>query len=566
MATVTPTQPTCTSGGIITVNSPVGAQYTYSIDNGTTWQASPVFTGLTQGSYTVTVKNTAGCTSVTNAVTIDATPVAPAAPVASVIQPNCNDISKGTITVTSPVQASYTYSIDGTTWQAGTTFANLDAGTYTVSVQNASGCISSTTVTINAGGVPPVVATTNVTPLTCTTNTGSITVTAPLGAEYTYSIDGGDTWQAGTIFNGLVPGAYQITVSNTGGCTSVTPQITIEASPVPANVQATVTHPTCFDNQGTITVTAPTGSGLMYSIDGTNFQNGTTFINLDAGTYTVTVKNLAGCTSATQVTIDAAPEIPSTPFATATQPTCGTDGGVITVTAPLGSQYTYSINGGSYQASTTFSGLEAGSYTITVMSGGGCTTQGEEIMINEPTGSIQIAASEGCEQLPDGSNHYILHALPLNGSFDENNVTYSWLNTSGVVVGTESTFDATAYTNVTVVAPSAYPLQFLLVVTTPGGCTGSANYLVGGTFCDIPKGISPNGDGKNDSFDISGMNASKVSIFNRYGKEVYSQVNYTNQWHGQGAGGDVPSGTYYYVVEMPGGTRTGWVYVNRENE
>jgi gliding motility-associated-like protein len=81
--------------------------------------------------------------------------------------------------------------------------------------------------------------------------------------------------------------------------------------------------------------------------------------------------------------------------------------------------------------------------------------------------------------------------------------------------------------------------------------------------CDIQKGISPNGDDKNDYLKLK---ANKVEIFNRYGKEVYSKTDYNNDWHGQFmGGGEMPDGTYYYVIELvSGATRTGWIYINRE--
>ncbi|MGX7668983.1 gliding motility-associated C-terminal domain-containing protein, partial [Flavobacterium pedocola] len=83
----------------------------------------------------------------------------------------------------------------------------------------------------------------------------------------------------------------------------------------------------------------------------------------------------------------------------------------------------------------------------------------------------------------------------------------------------------------------------------------------------IPKGISPNGDGLNDGWDLEGLGARKVQIFNRYGTTVYEHGSgYTNQWHGQSKGGDeLPDGTYYFVIEAgDGSTKTGWVYINRE--
>ena len=84
--------------------------------------------------------------------------------------------------------------------------------------------------------------------------------------------------------------------------------------------------------------------------------------------------------------------------------------------------------------------------------------------------------------------------------------------------------------------------------------------------CTIPKGVSPNGDGLNDSWDLSSFDVKKVQIFNRHGKEVYSKSNYTDEWVGKSNNGnELPDGTYYYVIEFNDmSPRTGWVYINRE--
>src|SRR5690606_8967142 len=50
---------------------------------------------------------------------------------------------------------------------------------------------------------------------------------------------------------------------------------------------------------------------------------------------------------------------------------------------------------------------------------------------------------------------------------------------------------------------------------------------------EIPKGISPNGDGENDYLDLDGYFVSKISIYNRYGTEVYVKKDYINEWYGQ---------------------------------
>jgi gliding motility-associated-like protein len=98
------------------------------------------------------------------------------------------------------------------------------------------------------------------------------------------------------------------------------------------------------------------------------------------------------------------------------------------------------------------------------------------------------------------------------------------------------------------------------------GCVDVAELALHEGDCSIPRGISPNGDDKNDAFDLSGFNVAYLGIYNRFGQEVYSRSNYTSEWHGQSSNNnDLPTGTYYYMVKRGDGrSETGWVYVNRE--
>ena len=104
------------------------------------------------------------------------------------------------------------------------------------------------------------------------------------------------------------------------------------------------------------------------------------------------------------------------------------------------------------------------------------------------------------------------------------------------------------------------------VNVTVDNCTTTEFITIDKINCIIPKGVSPNGDGLNDSWDLSGFDVKKVQIFNRYGKEVYSKSNYVNEWFGRANNGnELPDGTYYFVIELnDGAPRTGWVYINRE--
>ncbi|WP_197285472.1 Ig-like domain-containing protein, partial [Pedobacter sp. R20-19] len=289
--TATAVQPTCTTAtGTITVSAPTGSGYTYSID-GTNYQASTTFTAVTPGNYSVTARNSDGCTSAATNVTINSQPVTPASPTVSAIQPTCTTAT-GTINVTAQSGTGITYSIDGTNYQASTSFTNVASGSYSVTTRNSDGCTSAATnITIDPQPVTPAAPTATAVQPTCTTATGTITVTAPTGSGLTYSIDG-TNYQVSTTFNNVASGTYSVTVRNSDGCTSASSSITIDAQPAtPAAPTATVIQPTCTTATGTITVTAPTGSGLTYSIDGTNYQASTDFNNVVSGTYSVTVRN-----------------------------------------------------------------------------------------------------------------------------------------------------------------------------------------------------------------------------------------------------------------------------------
>ncbi len=101
--------------------------------------------------------------------------------------------------------------------------------------------------------------------------------------------------------------------------------------------------------------------------------------------------------------------------------------------------------------------------------------------------------------------------------------------------------------------------------TNNESCYGTGEFTITTISCTIPKGFSPNGDGNNDTWDLSNFNVKKVEVFNRYGLQVYSKNDYTNEWGGkQDNGNALPSGTYYYTIEFyDRESVTGWVYINK---
>jgi gliding motility-associated-like protein len=109
--------------------------------------------------------------------------------------------------------------------------------------------------------------------------------------------------------------------------------------------------------------------------------------------------------------------------------------------------------------------------------------------------------------------------------------------------------------------------NYIVTATDPSGCSASLGLDVLKTNCSIPKGISPNGDGMNDSLDLSDFDVVNLKIFNRYGMKMYERNNYIDEWRGQTDNGStLPSATYYYLIYFTDGShKTGWVYLTREN-
>ena len=94
------------------------------------------------------------------------------------------------------------------------------------------------------------------------------------------------------------------------------------------------------------------------------------------------------------------------------------------------------------------------------------------------------------------------------------------------------------------------------------GCSEEKSVTISNIFCSVPKGISPNNDGDNDTFDLSNLNVKELKIFNRYGIEIYSKKDYKDEWDGRSYSGEnLPTTTYYYIIQFANGkSKTGWVY------
>ena len=157
------------------------------------------------------------------------------------------------------------------------------------------------------------------------------------------------------------------------------------------------------------------------------------------------------------------------------------------------------------------------------------------------------------EVCPDATIPIDVTAIAENYTSSE--VSINWYQDDVLISGQNSL-------TLPVLTEGTYTIEVTFNAT---GCVGTADvFVVELENCVIPQGISPNGDGYNDSFDLSSYDVHSLEIYNRHGALVYSKTNYTNEWVGQSDNGDkLPVGTYFYVMRYRDNEqRAAWIYLN----
>lgn len=363
------------STGYITITSPVGPAYEYSID-GNNWQSSNAFLNLPVGTYTIYVRKiNASCIS-SKKISIDNTPFD-----ASIITTpaSCGSTPSGTITIL-PVNgtAPYLYSLNGGAFQSLNLFTNLGFGNYNIVVKDAFGCSFSTTAFISTAG--PAFSGIVKNAKCGGTVGGSITLSASSGiAPYTYSIEG-SAFQNSNVFNNLNGGVYSITIKDATGCSSIL-SFTVGTN-VSIIDSVDIKMPTCFgNNNGSITVKAFGAKPFQYALNGNAYQTTNVFNNISAGIYLLHVKDSLGCIKDDSVIV-LEPNIFKISTITTSASTCITPDGRITIKANGGTTpYYYSIDNGNSFTLNNFFNVKSGRYNILVKDKNGCTTTGSATVI-----------------------------------------------------------------------------------------------------------------------------------------------------------------------------------------
>lgn len=459
-------QVTCHGGsdGSATIVASGGTgNYTYAWNNGF---SSHSINNLSAGTYFVTVSD--GAQSVTKMVPI--TEPNPLQMTFNSVQPSCSGVANGIISIAvgEGLEVDYTYN-----WSNGSTgsyITGLQAGFYTVTVTDKSGCTTQASTALTSPS--PVTAQIAATPVSCYgNNDGSASVQFIGGGTGSYNLQWSNGANDLSIHN-LSPGSYTVTITDSNGCAVEETAIVGSASPI--DVVLSATNVSCNNNgNGSITATV-TGGQLPYSYQWSHGAQGANATGLQAGVYTLTVTDANGCSAVEQSIVQTASTMMLTTAATAAD--CAGGSAVASVEAAGGMPpYVYQWSNGATSATAT--GLSPGNYTVSVYDENGCLEIASIVVPPTPSVTLSfIRNNPDCADASDGALNLI-----VNGG--QSPYSYAWSN--GSTSSNQSGLSAGAYA-VTVtdqngcqasstISLTAPPPLMAQTTSTDATCTGSAS-------------------------------------------------------------------------------------------
>jgi gliding motility-associated-like protein len=404
------------ASGVAYVSSSGGTSpYTYlwspsGITNDT---ASSVF----PGTYTVVVTDDHSCTS-TASINVNNNP-GPSISITSTTNVSCNGGSDGTAnSAISGGAAPFVYS-----WSplggSGSSASGLPAGTYTVSVTDNNGCIAADTTDTPITEPLPIIILVTTDPVNCNGGSDGSAAATALGGTPGFTYLWQPSGSTGSGVSSLSQGTYTVQATDANSCIQTNTFVINEPSVVTASISSS-TNVSCFGgNDGTASVSAAGGTPF-YTYNwlpsgGTN----QTAVGLSAGSYTVTVTDINGCSTTASITISQPAQALSA-SATGTPTSCfaGSDG-TASVTAIGGTPayaYNWSPIGGT---GPNASGLSPGNYTVLVTDDNGCQANAS-VTITQPAA---ITASLSTVDPSCGSMNGSITSMVSGGT---GTYTYLW--------------------------------------------------------------------------------------------------------------------------------------------
>jgi gliding motility-associated-like protein len=446
---------------------------------------------------------------------------------------SCAGQNNGAVTVFPQGVAPYSYQ-----WSNGATsqtISNLAPGIYTCTVTDSTQCTK--TVTVPVSGAQPIVLNETVSGNVCDNASGSITLapTGGTGQNFTYLWSNGAT---SSSVSGLAGGTYTVTVTDANGCTQ-TGSFNINLV-VPLTVNSGGNQSTCSGDPVTIAGVA-SGGALPYSYTWSNGAiSGAQSVNPSSTTvYTLTVTDVNGCSSQASVTVDVTPY----PTLQVSQDLDICFQASTQLSASGATTYSWSPSAGLSDpniANPTANPLTTTTYVLTAANGSCVTTDSVTVTVLP-----EIIPSF----VPDTLQGFTPFTVNFNNTSSGAN-TYNWAFGDGNI---------SADQNPTHIYETMGQYTVLLTATNALGCsdTVSFSYIIVDSFSSlfIPNIFTPNGDNLNDVFHFDELAIVEISctIFNRWGKEVYSWSELESGWDGKSTDGtELPEGSYIYVVKATG--------------
>ncbi len=610
------------NGGIATVTltgTGGSAPLSYTF-NGVT-NSTGLFTGITEGTgYAWSISDVNSCTPATG--TLDVTEPAVVTGSALITSPVLCNGGTGTVTMTGGGGTlPFTYTFNGVTNSTGI-FTDNPAGTgYPWSINDAGSCGPATGI-LDITEPPAITGSASITTgIVCSGGTATITITGNGGTPpLSYTFNG--VTNATGIFSDI-PAAtgYAWSISDVNNCDPLTGSIDVTELLALRGAITSQTNVTIIGgNDGSVTVEGSGGTPpYLYRLDAGAYQVPGTFITLTAGSYAVTVQDAAFCETVVPVIITE-PYLPLTGTTTRVDVLCFDENtGSITVAGAEGvPPYQYSLNGGAFQTSDTFTSLVAGPYVITITDAESnlfdildtitqpaealsVTTEKTNVLCNgDNSGSATATAAGGTAPYIYSWNTTPVQSTPTAtglspGTYEVTVTDASGCNvTSGEVIITEPLplsinaitleagcpdspdgsitleisggtapyspiwSDGNTTQNRTAILPGTYEV----VVTDANGCARSTNVEVGyaGSYgcLVIPQIITPNNDGYNDEWIIKNIGIypnAEVLVYTRWGKLIYRSKNISDDpWDGRSDGRLMPTDSYHYILYLNDGS------------
>ena len=416
--------------GSVTLSASGGIPpYLYSVD-GINYFDSNVFTDLAAGEYNATIEDSDGTITEIEFEILEPSEIT--FELFDFLNPSCFGESNGfvEIEVTSDFAVN-DYFLNGEIYSTGL-FENLQEGIYTLEITDDNNCSASFEFEMTQ---PEELLFTQLDLLGigCNEELGELATQANGGiGEISYSIDGEIFFTIGA-FDELQTGDYQLLAMDENGC-QIEEEFSISAYEQIQLASEEIFHISCFGSMnGQILISSSGGNGnISYSLDGINFQNENSFIELGKGTYNIYGKDLNGCIDSLSVDI-------TEPFplnienSEKLDVSCfGESDGSFQINALGGTgQISYSINGVDYLSNGSFDNLIAGNYILKFKDENDCIDS-TSLFINEPSEFKYIATEITPLNCPGGLAKVDLTLESSSESFSieieglDNNYSKDW--------------------------------------------------------------------------------------------------------------------------------------------